>query len=321
LGGVPAYGEGASGRSVVSYQFVSPEFFDVLGLDVVRGRGFVDAERSPNEGVAVVSETVAQQLWPGADPLGQVLRVEPDPTIRRPAPAAPPAEPPPTVDPLMTARTAVVIGVTRDVPGLSLGGIKLGAAGVYMPLGPDAPGSVFTLRVRVAPELARNAIVDRMAAIDPNMGEVTSLQTIAQSEAYILGTAFWLTLVLGSLALLLTVSGLFSVLSYLVEQRTREIGVRMALGASHRSVGALVLRQCARPVGIGLIIGTTLTAGVSAALLALPGGELIGATAQLFDPVAYGGSLLVIVAACAGAALLPALRAGRVNPLAALRQD
>jgi predicted lysophospholipase L1 biosynthesis ABC-type transport system permease subunit len=145
--------------------------------------------------------------------------------------------------------------------------------------------------------------------------------TFTRTDSYILGTSFWLTLVLGALALLLTLSGLFSVLSYLVEQRTREIGVRMALGASSRSVGMLVLRQSAWPVGIGLVIGCTLTVGFSAMLLSTPAAEQIGAIVQLFDPIAYGASLVCIVAACAGAALVPALRAGSVNPLAALRQE
>ena len=140
-------------------------------------------------------------------------------------------------------------------------------------------------------------------------------------EAYLLGIPFWLTLVLGALALLLTLSGLFSVLSYLVEQRTREIGVRMALGATRRSIGALVLSQSARPVGIGLLLGGSLTAALGAALLATPAAELIGSTVRLFDPVAYAASLLCIVTACACAALIPALRAGRIDPVAALRQD
>jgi putative ABC transport system permease protein len=115
-------------------------------------------------------------------------------------------------------------------------------------------------------------------------------------------------------------SGLFGVLSYLVEQRTREIGVRMALGATRGSIGALVLSQSARPVGIGVLIGCTLTVGLAAALLASPAAELIGSSVRLFDPIAYAGSLLCIIAACACASLIPALRAGRINPVAALRQ-
>jgi predicted permease len=320
LAGVPAYGQGASGKSVVTYQFVSPELFDVLGIDVVRGRGFAPTERNPNEGVAVVSETVARELWPGRDALGQVLRVEPDPTIGRPE-SAPPLAAQLADDPMLRARTAVVIGVTRDVAGFSVGGIKLAGAGVYLPVDVEVASTALITRVRGDAERLRYALVDRLAAIDPNMAQVSTLQTLARTDTYILGTSFWLTLVLGSLALLLTLSGLFSVLSYLVEQRKREIGVRMALGANSRSIGALVLWQSARPVGLGALIGGSLTVGLSAALLATPAAEQISTTVRLFDPVAYLGSLLCIIAACAGAALLPALRAGRVDPLAALRQD
>lgn len=320
VGGAPAYAEGASGRSVVTYQFVSPEYFGVLGVDLVRGRPFSDAERNPNEAVAVVSESVARELWPDGDPLGQVMRVEPDPTIVQTGPA-PATEAPPSDDPMLAARTAVVIGVARDVAGFNIGGVKLGGAGVYMPVSAEAAGTALITRVRGDVEQARRALVDRLALIDPNMAEVSTLETLVSMNSFILGISFRLTLLLGSLALVLTLSGLFSVLSYLVEQRTGEIGVRMALGASGRSIGRLVLWQSARPVALGLLIGGTLTVGLGAALLATPAAEQISSVVHLFDPVAYAGSLLLIVAACAGAALIPALRAGRVDPLAALRED
>jgi ABC-type antimicrobial peptide transport system permease subunit len=190
-----------------------------------------------------------------------------------------------------------------------------------MPMSPDAVDTALLARMRGDVETARRALVDRLAAVDPNMAEVGTLETITSAETYLLGISFWLTLVLGGLALLLTLSGLFSVLSYLVEQRTQEIGVRMALGASSRSIGELVLRQSARPVGIGLVIGAALAAGLGGLLLSTPLAEQIGSTVLLFDPVAYVGSMLFVIAACALAALTPALRAGRVNPLAALRQD
>ena len=138
---------------------------------------------------------------------------------------------------------------------------------------------------------------------------------------YFLQIAFWLTLALGGLALVLTVSGLFSVLSYLVEQRTKEIGVRMALGATRRSIGTLVLSQSARPVGLGLLLGGSLTTALGAALLATPAADAdrrrwCVCSIRSHMPPAFSASSRRAVAA-----LIPALRAGRIDPVAALRQE
>jgi hypothetical protein len=196
-----------------------------------------------------------------------------------------------------------------------------GLSAIPQKLGLEQAAHLDETRVRGDAERARRALVDRLTAIDPNMGEVSTLATMASAEAYLLAIPFWLTLVLGVLALSLTLSGLFSVLSYLVEQRTREIGVRMALGATPRSIAALVLAQSARPVGLGLLLGSSCTGALAAVLLATPAAEYIGSAVRLFDPVAYGASLLCIVAACMCAALIPALRAGRIEPVSTLRQD
>ena len=139
--------------------------------------------------------------------------------------------------------------------------------------------------------------------------------------AYILQIAFWVTLALGGLALLLTVSGLFSVLSYLVEQRAREIGVRMALGATTKNIAVLVLWQSVRPVGFGLLAGGGLAAGLATVLMATPAALEVGNIVRVLDPMAYAASLLVIVTACVLAASVPALRAARVDPIATLRND
>jgi ABC-type antimicrobial peptide transport system permease subunit len=138
--------------------------------------------------------------------------------------------------------------------------------------------------------------------------------------AYILQIVFWVTVVLGGLALVLTVSGLFSILSYLVEQRAKEIGVRIALGATTRNIAALVISQSARPVGFGLLAGGGLAAGLAIVLVSTLGSE-IGNTVRLFDPMAYAASLLVIVIACVAGASVPALRAASVDPIATLRND
>jgi predicted permease len=298
---------GASGKSPIAYIFVSPEYFSVLGIDIVRGRGFAPTERSTRVAVAVVSESVARQLWPDRDAIGQALRLEPDQTRGAP----PPDEPP------LLSRSFDVVGIARDVPGFRF--VSSNQAVVYVPIAAEAAQTSLTVRVHGDPESARLALVERLAAIDPNMAEITTLRTITFMVAYVLRIAFWLTLVLGTLALVLTVSGLFSVLSYLVEQRGREIGVRMALGATRRSIGTFVLAQVAGPVGFGMVLGGSLTAALGAVLLATV--APIGSVVRLFDPVAYGASLLCIVTACGGAALIPALRAGRSDPVAALRQD
>jgi predicted permease len=311
LGGHAALADGATGKSTVTYQFVSPEYFGVLGIDVVRGRGFAPSERSSAAAVAVVSESVARQLWPGLDAVGQILQLAPDPK----------GETREADDPALLSRAVVVVGVARDVAGFRLGGVRMTGAGVYLPIGAEAARTSLLLRVHGDPERASRALAERLNAIEPNLAEVVALRTLTTMATYLLGIPFWLTLMLGALALLLTLSGLFSVLSYLVEQRAREIGVRMALGATSRRIGALVLAQSARPVGIGVLLGGSLTAALGAALLATPAAEAIGSTVRLFDPVAYAASLLCIVTACAGAALLPALRAGRIDPVAALRQD
>ena len=310
MGGRPALASGASGKSAVAYQFVSPEYFTVLGIDLVRGRTFTSSESSAGAGGVVVSDSVARQLWPRVDPLGQTVQLDPDPQ-RTQQPPGPP----------LVSRSFTVVGIARDVPGFQLGGRELVGAGIYVPISTDIARTSLTVRVRGDSERARHALVDRLAAIDPNMAEVITLRTISRIVTYVMGIPFWLTLVLGVLALLLTLSGLFSVVSYLVEQRTREIGVRMALGATGRGIAVLVLMQSARPVAFGLALGVGLAGAFGAALLASPVAELIGSAVRLFDPVAYAVSLFCIIVACASAALIPALRAGRIDPMTALRQN
>jgi ABC-type antimicrobial peptide transport system permease subunit len=150
---------------------------------------------------------------------------------------------------------------------------------------------------------------------------IVTMRTVARLEGFFLNLAFWIALILGSLALLLTGSGLFGVLSYLVEQRTKEIGVRMALGASSRKITQVMLWQTARPVMYGLAAGAGLAMTLATVLLATEFGALISEIVRVTDPIAYGSSLLVVVAGCLLAVWIPATRAARVEPMQALRQE
>jgi predicted permease len=292
----------------IDYRFVSPELFQLLDIDVMRGRGFTNAERSADAGVTLVSADAARRLWPNGDAVGQVVRIQPHPeTPQQPGASQPPS------------RAYTVVGVARDVGGP---GFQFSFSGVYLPTDPLSPGTALMLRVRGDPGQARLALLDRLTRDDPAVDyEIQTMRTVAGMGAYILGIAFWVAVVLGGLALALTVSGLFSVLSYLVEQRAKEIGVRMALGATTRAIAVTVLSQLVRPVGFGLLAGGGLAAAVAIVLMSTPAAAEIGNTVRVFDPLAYAASLLIVVTSCVAAASIPALRAARVDPIAMLRQD
>jgi ABC-type antimicrobial peptide transport system permease subunit len=184
------------------------------------------------------------------------------------------------------------------------------------------PGSALVARVRGDADVVRQTLLNRFAVIDPTLSQVEAfvLGWVTRMQSYFLRMGFWVAVGLGALALALTVSGLFSVLSYLVEQRTKEIGVRMALGATTMDVVRLILSQSFRPVGVGLMLGAILSATASGLLLATLG-RSIGQIVRVLDPVAYSTSLLVILTTCLAAAAIPATRAARLDPTRTLRQD
>lgn len=313
-----ASADAGGGKTPVVFKAVSSKYFDVLGIPIIRGRGFTDGERD-HDAVVIVSESVARALWPHGSGVGESFRLEPDFTVK-PRAGILTINPDAAVDQaLMEPRTVTVVGVARDVPGFRFTDIK--EAGVFLPTSLDVAATSVVARVQGPPNLAREALLEHLTTVDPNMGNILTMRTVARLETFFLETAFWVSLILGGLALLLTVSGLFGVLSYLVEQRTREIGLRMALGASARSVTRLMLTQSAPPVLVGLTAGAVLAAALAAAVLATPFGALIAQIVHLTDPVAYLASLAVIVTACLAAAWIPAARAAKVDPMRTLRQD
>jgi predicted permease len=310
--------DAGAGKTSVTFKAVSSRYFEVLGIPIVRGRSFTDFERD-HDAVVVVSESTARALWPNGNGVGESFLLEPDVTLKDNSGFL-------TINPdaqldlaLMQPRTVTVVGVAKDIPGFRITDVK--EAGVFLPTGLDVEKTSAIARVQGPVNLARERLLDRLTLVDPNMGAIITMQTVARLETFFLQIAFWVSLILGGLALLLTVSGLFSVLSYLVEQRTREIGVRMALGASSQKVTQLMLAQTSRPVMWGMIAGAAVAGALAAAVLATPVGGYISEIVHITDPVAYVSSLLVIIAACLLAAWIPASRAAKVDPMRTLRQE
>jgi hypothetical protein len=241
--------------------------------------------------------------------VGQVLRLDPEPRsdTRRGG------------EPTLEARAFTVVGVAKDVPGFRMA--PLPKAVVYLPVNAAIPGTSLAVRVHGDADLAKQRLVDRFTAIGAASGEVIPMRSLVRLQVYFLQLGFWSTVALGGLALALTLSGLFSVLSYLVELRTREIGVRMALGATSRDVTRLVLSQSIRPVGVGLVLGGGAAAGLSMLVLKILGAGTLSQFVQILDPVAYAASLFIILAACLAASSIPAVRAAGLDPMVTLRQD
>jgi ABC-type antimicrobial peptide transport system permease subunit len=282
---------------VAAYNFVSAGYFSIFRIPVLRGRLFTDAESDGLLPVAVVSETAARLLWPGRDPIGEEL-----PADMEGRPAGLP-------------RTVRIVGVVRDTaPGYPF---SLATACVYLPTNARAGGNDSILvRMEGAPADAHQRLEAALDRVAPSLSDmINPLDDMAALQVYPFRVAFWITGFLGGVALLLTVSGVYGVLSYAVSQRTREIGIRLALGAAPRSVVAMVLHQSAALVTIGAIIG------LSIALMLSP---LVANQLQMVEPydwVAYAGTAAVVLGAALAASRAPARRAVAIDPVRTLRCD
>jgi predicted permease len=271
---------------------VGPGHFRTLRIAMVEGRDFtfVDGDAAP--GVAIVNETLARRFWPGRSALGQRLRQMDG----------------------GNANSLEVVGVVRDSKYLTIG--EAGRPFLYRPLALEyTPRLNVLLRMRGEPGAGLATLKQEVRALDPGLA-VFGVASLADATAISLLPARIAGNLLGALglvALALAALGIYGVLSFLVRARTREIGVRVALGATPMAVTKLVVRQAMTWTVTGAAIGTAI-ALVATRLLA---GFLYGINAT--DPLTFGAVLgLLGVIACL-AALIPALRASRVDPLLALR--
>jgi putative ABC transport system permease protein len=301
-------GEDGKGEYDADYRAATPDLFKVLRIPVQRGRGFTAADRVGAPLVALVNETTARRVWPHQDPLGQRIVVGP------PGPSE-----------LADRGARTIVGIVRDSRDEGLD--REVPAVLYVPLAqmPDLLTAMFvklvpvSLAVRTAaaaPALTA-AIEKQIWAVDPDQ-PVNDVKTMEEIRAESLGSRRFTATLLGLMALLalaLAALGIYGVLSYLVNQRTREIGVRLALGASTSQVLRLVLSQGMGAVLLGIAVGL----GGALALTRLLSGLLYGVAAR--DPFTFVVTPAILAAIAVLASSIPALRASRLDPLIALRQE
>jgi len=294
-------GEGANAVGAW-YNLVSPEYFPVLQVPILRGRNFTRDEAAAGAPVAIISLATARLFWGNREAVGQSIHMVRDP--RHPAQSR-----------VLRHESVRVIGVARDV--VSCCAIQgLDKTCIYLPTTPAEGGDALLVRVHGDGELARRKLDAELATINP--GAIDQIHLMGQMRAagvYPFQAASWVCGGIGALALLLTLSGIYGVLSYLVTQRTKEIGIRVALGASTESVTFLVLRQSMRLAGFGIALGSVLALGVSRIFAS------VFVTMNMFDGPAYGAGVLLVIAASAAAAYFPSRRAARIDPITTLRYD
>jgi predicted permease len=263
---------------------IAPAFFDTMRIPILRGRTLRPNERH----VVVISESMARMAWPGQDALGKSLTL---------------------------GDKFTVVGISGTIRSLKFGDSNSMYA--YFPI-EEANWPVLSVLVKTAgsPKDLARAAAAAARALDPNT--FPSVQLLSSAFRDNLQGVEYSTLavsVLGSIAQFLACLGIVGVVSYAVSQRTKEIGIRMALGAKPAQVLSVVLRRLLAPVLAGLLLGVAGAAGMSQFLR----GRLYGISN--FDPAAYLAAVAFFVVTVAIAAVLPARRALRVDPLRALRQE
>jgi predicted permease len=280
------------------FSVITPEYLDTLRIPLVSGRSFTEADRANSPYVAIINQTMAQRYWPNQDPLGGHFRMGRDPKR--------------SIEVVGVAKNSRVTGVTGDIvpnfyvpveqhyaSGLtSLQTLVVRVNGNPAATVPELEGVVRSL----APDLPAFDAQPMLRAIDTLNGLL-----IFQFGAVLVGT-------LGGLGLVLSIVGVYGVLSYSVSQRRREIGIRIALGAPAASILTKVLREGALLVGIGLAIG------IACALVASKVVESF-LTVSPSDPVTYVSVTAVLTAAALAACYVPARRATKVDPIVALRYE
>jgi putative ABC transport system permease protein len=284
---------------------VSEDYFRTLGVPILEGRGFTDADRADAPPVAVIDERMAERFWPGESALGKrvfLADFAPGSTDETPIPIY---------------RT--VVGVAKNVRHYELA--EPSRIQAYIPFRQAyrrwGLGLYVLVQATHHPEALATALQREIAALDPDVPvyQVRTMEGLVRDELSSSRAMGRLFAMFGVMAVMLAAIGVFGVISYTVAQRTREIGIRIALGADAPRVLATVLRRGVAASGLGIVIGL----GLAPLLARLASGLLYGVSP--FDPLTYGVQAAVLLAVASTAAYLPARRATRVNPVTVLKEQ
>jgi len=275
---------------------VAPDYFNTLRVRLVAGRTFTADDRAGMPAVVIVNDAMARRFWPGQNPVNKIIRLGRD--------SAPPA---------------TIIGVVDDVRQRDLTtALATSEPDVYFPLAQRPPGSIdIAIRATRSPELLSGSVRRELAALDPTIPlfGARDLESMLARQTAPSRFASTVLAVFGLAALFLTGIGLYGVLAFIVALRRREIGIRIALGATHEHVARGVVGQGLRVVATGVIAGT-----VAAWLMThWIASQLYGITAH--DPAVFVAVPLMLLLVAAVASWIPARRAAQVDPQIALRSE
>lgn len=279
---------------IIAENAVTPGYFKTLRIPIVEGRAFEETDTDKSQSVAVINQTMARQFWPGEDPVGRVFRTGN-----------------PTGTPLR------VVGIARDSKYGDL--FAKATPYLYRPLSQDSiPIETLQVRSLVPPAMLEREVERQIHDLAPGL-PIFDVQTMRQaldgSGFYDYRLGAYMASALGVLALILATVGVYGVISFSTSQRTREIGIRMALGAQPRDIWKAVFRQGIVIVAVGAGAGILAAFGLTRVMASL----LYGISAH--DPLTYLGAVFLIAAITLFACYVPARRATKVDPVVALRYE
>jgi predicted permease len=300
-------GEKPSSRNMqglLFYTWIQPNYFRTLGIPMLLGSGFQSQTGQPEHSV-ILSESAARQLWPVQNPIGRTLRLGTSQQFHSKSELLP------------DGPSWQVIGVAGDTRGVELDGSD--SAQIYLPLPEDRLGDYpILIRTQSEPVALTRAIDSVVSSVDPDLVASTStLEEMLHQTPPFLGAvlAASIAITVGLFGLLLAAMGIYGTVSYIAVLRTREVGIRMAIGAQKWDILGLMIRESARPVLAGLGVGMFLAVGASRMLR----GVLYGL--NTVDSISFLGASLLFLTIALLATLPPSRRATRVDPIVALRYE